>query len=47
MGIAPALQKNLTFGFYPSGHMVYLNPQALVLFKADLARWYDKTLSGQ
>ncbi len=44
MGLAPALQKNLTFGFYPSGHMVYLNPQALVTFKADLARWYDSAL---
>jgi len=41
LGLAPALQKNITFGFYPSGHMVYLNPNALVTFKADLARWYD------
>ena len=47
MGLAPALQRNITFGFYPSGHMVYLNPQALVSFKADLARWYDKALAGQ
>jgi carboxypeptidase C (cathepsin A) len=45
MGLAPALQRNITFGFYPSGHMVYLNPQALVTFKADLARWYDSTLN--
>jgi carboxypeptidase C (cathepsin A) len=45
LGLAPELQKNITFGFYPSGHMVYLNPQALVLFKADLAKWYDSALS--
>jgi carboxypeptidase C (cathepsin A) len=45
MGLAPALQNNLTFGFYPSGHMVYLNPQALAMFKSDLARWYDRTLA--
>jgi carboxypeptidase C (cathepsin A) len=45
LGLAPALQNNITFGFYPSGHMVYLNPQALVLFKADLAKWYDSALA--
>ncbi|GAC1657272.1 MAG: peptidase S10 [Vulcanimicrobiaceae bacterium] len=39
--IAPALQKHITYGFYASGHMVYLNPQAQAAFKADLARWYD------
>jgi len=47
LDLAPALQRNITFGFYPSGHMVYLNPRALVLFKGDLARWYDRVLSGR
>lgn len=41
LGLAPELQRNITYGFYPSGHMVYLNPKALVKFKADLSRWYD------
>ena len=41
LDIAPALQKNITFGFYQSGHMVYLNDSALAQFKSDLARWYD------
>ena len=45
LNIAPALQKNITFGFFPSGHMVYLNPNALVAFKSDLSRWYDAVLS--
>ena len=44
MDIAPPLERNITFGFYPSGHMVYLNPVARQAFKADLDRWYDKTL---
>ena len=44
MDIAPQLQRNITFGFYDSGHMVYLNPEARVRFKGDLDRWYDKTL---
>ena len=41
LSIAPALQKNITFGFYQSGHMVYLNDASLAQFKSDLARWYD------
>jgi carboxypeptidase C (cathepsin A) len=44
LGIAPQLERNITYGFYESGHMVYLNPAAMVRFKADLDRWYDATL---
>ena len=44
LSVAPALQKNITFGFYQSGHMVYLNESALAQFKSDLARWYDSAL---
>src|SRR5450755_3136091 len=44
MPLDPSLRGHITFGFYPSGHMVYLNEQALAAFKADLARWYDATL---
>ncbi len=44
MDIAQPLEKNITFGFYESGHMVYLNPTARVRFKGDLDRWYDRTL---
>jgi carboxypeptidase C (cathepsin A) len=38
----PALRANLTFGYYRSGHMVYLEPAARKAFKADLARFYDR-----
>jgi carboxypeptidase C (cathepsin A) len=41
LSIAPALQKNISYGFYQSGHMVYLNDASLAQFKSDLARWYD------
>ena len=44
LNISPALQRNITYGFYPSGHMVYINPYAQASFKADLARWYDSAL---
>jgi carboxypeptidase C (cathepsin A) len=41
MGLDPSLRGNLTFAYYPSGHMVYLNPEAHKAFKADLAKFYD------
>ncbi len=45
--IAPALQRNITYGFYASGHMVYLHPSALAKFHADLERWYAATLANR
>jgi carboxypeptidase C (cathepsin A) len=42
--IAPALQDNITYGFYQSGHMVYLDDTALAAYRADLERWYDSAL---
>jgi carboxypeptidase C (cathepsin A) len=43
--LAPALQRNITYGFYASGHMVYLHPAALARFHADLERWYAGILA--
>jgi carboxypeptidase C (cathepsin A) len=42
--LAPALQRNITYGFYESGHMVYLQPTALARFHDDLERWYAGVL---
>jgi carboxypeptidase C (cathepsin A) len=42
MYLDPSLRGNLTFAYYPSGHMVYLNPDALKQLKADVARFYDE-----
>ncbi len=28
LGLQPNLQKNISYAFFPSGHMVYLNPEA-------------------
>ncbi|HEY5339991.1 MAG TPA: hypothetical protein VIK27_03105, partial [Candidatus Aquilonibacter sp.] len=44
LNLSPQLQKNITFGFYQSGHMIYLSTPALAQYKADLARWYDSAL---
>jgi len=41
LGVAPAITRNITYKFYHSGHMVYLNTPSLAQFKADLSRWYD------
>jgi len=42
MQLDPALRDNVRFAYYPSGHMVYLNPDALKSMKADLAKFYDE-----
>jgi carboxypeptidase C (cathepsin A) len=46
MGLDPTLRKNVEFGYYESGHMIYLHLPALKALKADLARFYGET-SGQ
>ncbi len=39
--IDPALQRNISYGYYESGHMVYLDPGARARLRADLGRFYD------
>jgi carboxypeptidase C (cathepsin A) len=46
MMLEPAQQKNLEFRYYPSGHMVYLNPDALHQLHADLSDFYDRTVAA-
>jgi carboxypeptidase C (cathepsin A) len=41
MWLDPSLRSNVRFAYYPSGHMVYLNQDALKTLKADVARFYD------
>jgi carboxypeptidase C (cathepsin A) len=47
LNILPSLMKNITYGFYQSGHMIYLAPPALEAYHADLERWYADTLAGR
>ena len=38
MMLEPAQQRNLEFRYYPSGHMVYLNPDALHQMRLDVEK---------
>jgi carboxypeptidase C (cathepsin A) len=41
MMLEPAEQRNLEFRYYPAGHMVYLNPDALHEMRLDVERFID------
>ncbi len=41
MNLDPSLRGNVQFGYYESGHMIYLHVPALKALKADLAKFYD------
>ena len=46
LGIAPALQQNISFRYYPSGHMIYVNPVAHAKLHDDLEAFYAATSSS-
>jgi carboxypeptidase C (cathepsin A) len=41
MGTESKMRANVTWGYYPAGHMVYLNVDALKEFRRDLNKFYD------
>jgi len=44
LGLERPLRSHISYGFYPSGHMLYLNTEALVQLHNDLENWYTQTL---
>lgn len=42
MDLDPALRGNVQFGYYPSGHMIYLNVESLRKLRDDLAEFIAK-----
>ena len=46
IGLEPKLRGNIEFGYYPSGHMIYLNVDALKQFKNDIAAFYSRAAPG-
>ncbi len=46
MMLEPAEERNIEYRYYPSGHMIYLNPAALKQLHADLAAFYDEAVAS-
>jgi carboxypeptidase C (cathepsin A) len=44
--LEPKLRGNIEFGYYPSGHMIYLNVDALKQFKADATGFYSRSIEA-
>jgi carboxypeptidase C (cathepsin A) len=44
MMLDPAQQQNLEFRYYPSGHMVYLNPDALHMMRLDVENFMRQAI---
>ena len=40
--LEPKLRSNIEFAYYPSGHMIYLNVDALKQFKTDAQAFYAR-----
>ena len=47
MELEPKLRQNIEFAYYPSGHMIYLNVDALKQLKTDLARFYTEAVPAK
>jgi carboxypeptidase C (cathepsin A) len=45
MMLEPAQARNLEFRYYPAGHMVYLNPEALHAMRLDVEQFIDKAVA--
>ncbi len=46
MELEPKLRGNIEFAYYPSGHMIYLNVDALKQLKSDLASFYSRAVDN-
>ncbi len=42
LGLPPERQGNISYGYYPSGHMVYINEAARAQLKRDLTSFYKR-----
>ena len=46
VGLDPAVRARITLAYYPSGHMIYLNDDALRALRADLSRFYATAVTA-
>jgi carboxypeptidase C (cathepsin A) len=45
MGLQPEQRKNVTFGHYEAGHMMYVHAPSLTRLREDLGKFMDGALS--
>jgi carboxypeptidase C (cathepsin A) len=41
MELDPALKANITYKYYPSGHMIYIEPGSAAQLRQDIDAFYD------
>jgi carboxypeptidase C (cathepsin A) len=44
--LEPKLRGNIEFAYYPSGHMIYLNVDALKQLRSDLGAFYGRAVAS-
>jgi carboxypeptidase C (cathepsin A) len=44
MELGPVERQNIRFTYYPSGHMIYIDPVSAQKLKADLASFYASAM---
>jgi carboxypeptidase C (cathepsin A) len=44
MAIEPSVAANITYAYYPAGHMMYIDPASSRQLKSDLDRFYDSAM---
>lgn len=47
VGADPSVRSRIELGFYPSGHMIYLNDDALRVLRGDLGRFYASATAAR
>lgn len=47
MELPAELKSHVSFGYYESGHMIYMHVPSLAKFHSDLVKFYGETASGQ
>ena len=44
MALEPAIAANIRYGYYPAGHMMYVDPVSAHKLKADLDAFYNSAM---
>lgn len=47
LGLEPAIKNNVSYKYYPAGHMMYIDPASALTFKKDLAAFIELSVNGK